>query len=471
MEKIDSILAKVLKAITPSAAEQKKIEAVTNLVMKVTEKVIRPHALTATLAGSFTRNTWMPHKREFDVFILFPENVPREQLEKLGLEYGQEIVKRLKGHFKIAYAEHPYVRSKILYNGTTFDIDIVPCYKVASAEKIKSAVDRTPFHNQWLSQNLKPEQTGQVRLLKQFTKVNNLYGSDTKVQGFSGYLCELLIVYYGSFKSFVKEAAKWKAGDVFIDPGKRYKTEQIEQIKKQFKGQPLIVIDPVDPKRNVAAVLSPENFIRLVKICSQFLQKPTKNFFFRVQKTNIKKLAKLIKRRQTQFIAISFKSPDIIPDILWPQLRRTAARIADILKEYEFSIFGWDVWSNSMCIMLFEIEKSQLPFIRKIHGPDIFAHKRADEFIKKYKPLGRIYVEGDHWVAEIVRKFRTAKSKLKDSLAVDIKELLAKGFASHIAQSITKGFKLLNEKQILNLAKREHEFCQFLDNYLTKDYR
>ncbi len=222
----------------------------------------------------------------------------------------------------------------------------------------------------------------------------------------------------------------------------------------------------------MAAILSPENFVRLVQLCGQFVKRPSENFFFRsIPKPNITLLARLMKARQTRFAAIIFKAPDLIPDILLPQLRRTAARIRDILHEYQFAVLGHDVWANGDCVMLFELEIWQLPAVRKLHGPNIFTHNRAEEFIKKYRPLGRLYVEGDHWVAEIERKFRTAQAKLEDSLSVDVKELLAKGFASHISKAIAAGFKLLDEKQILALARREPLFGAFLTDYFKKDYR
>src|SRR3989338_5555780 len=215
---LDLVLQNVLKKITPSEQEKQAVHAVIEDVLEETKIIIKPHCLSVVLAGSFTRNTWLSHKKEFDIFIQFPVETSREDLEKLGLELGKKIVKSFKGSHVIAYAEHPYVRSKI----KGYDVDIVPCYKVESAEKIKSAVDRTPFHNQYLSKKLHPHQSAEVRLMKMLCKVNGLYGSDLKTQGFSGYLCELLIVKYDDFKTLLKEVSGWLPGQVFIDLEGKY---------------------------------------------------------------------------------------------------------------------------------------------------------------------------------------------------------------------------------------------------------
>ena len=86
MDKTDRILKSVLLRITPNERERKETSLVLEMIKKAVGDVIEPKNLSFILAGSFVRNTWMPHKKEFDIFILFPESIPREKLEKEGLE-------------------------------------------------------------------------------------------------------------------------------------------------------------------------------------------------------------------------------------------------------------------------------------------------------------------------------------------------------------------------------------------------
>ena len=484
--KVHQVLTEVLKKITPSEREQMETRVFIEKVLEITDHILKPYGFSRTLAGSYMRDTWLPNKKEFDIFIMFPEDHPREKLEKTGLEIGKKITKALNGECVIAYAEHPYVRAKVYTKpvieevkrllrkkkvsmGTSYDIDIVPCYAVESAEKIKSAVDRTPFHNKWLSENLSHALAPQVRLLKQFAKGIGVYGSDTRVLGMSGYLCELLTVQYKSFKNFLDHASKWEAGQVFIDL-EEHRKEDKEHALKDLKGQPLIVIDPVDPKRNVASSFSPENFARLVASSRTFLEKPGERFFFpERQKVSTKELRKILDSRGTRVLGVRFKRPDVIDDVLWPQLRRTSRRLADILKEHEFIVMGRDSWADQKsCILLFEMEVWSLPRIRKLIGPFVFSKQHSDEFITKYQKTGRIWVEGQNWVAEISRKFMQAEEKLKDSLKDSEKGLKAKGIASSPAKSIAGKFEILKPQDILKFAKGNPGLAEFLKSYFGK---
>lgn len=176
-------------------------------------------------------------------------------------------MKVLKGTYEIAYAEHPYTRATV----EGYALDLVPCYDIKDAGRIKSAVDRTPHHNRYIFKNLTPMLSSEVRLLKQFSKSIGVYGSDLRVEGFSGYLSELLIIRYRSFVNLFKEAGKWEAGKVFIDLEKHHKARP--DTKSKYPGQPLIVIDPVDRNRNVAAALSPANFEKFKESVGAFIKK------------------------------------------------------------------------------------------------------------------------------------------------------------------------------------------------------
>lgn len=468
---MEKVLNSVLRKVTPSPAEHEKAEAMVKKVRAATDEVIRPYKLSHILAGSYTRGTYMPDKKEFDVFMMFPEDTSREKLEKMGVDLGKKIVRKLRGKHQIAYAEHPYVRSRV----GQYAVDFVPCYRLKSADKIKSAVDRTPFHNQWLQSVFRPDLAPEVRLLKRFAKGIGVYGSDTRVLGLSGYLCELLIVYYGSFKSFLKECAKWEAGQVFIDPQKHHHAP--EEIMPRFKGQPLILIDPVDPKRNVAAAVSPANFARLVDSCKRFLKKPSLSFFFpKPRKITLGRIEKEVRKRKTLMLGIAFRQPQVIQDVLWPQLRRAAKRLRDIMEEYEFHVVGYDVWSDpeftkaGMSLILMEMEVWDLPNVRRIVGPPTHVKRHSESFLKKYRPLGRILVDDEgRWVAEVPRKWKQAEAKLKDSLSDSLGVLKQKGIPSYVAKSVSKDFRLLKLDGLLKLVKRKREIGQFIMEYFEKE--
>jgi hypothetical protein len=98
----------------------------------------------------------------------------------------------------------------------------------------------------------------------------------------------------------------------------------------------------------------------------------------------------------------------------------------------------------------------------------VFTKKHSDEFISKYSKAGRVWVEGQNWVAETKRKFTQADQKLRDSLKDSEKNLLSKGIASHPAHAIARKFDILEPKDVIRLAKKNPGFAEFLDNYFTE---
>ena len=471
MNEHEKVLKEVLAYIKPKPEERKKLKDLAEKALKIANEEAKKIGGKAILAGSITRDTWLPDKMEFDVFILLPPTLSEKKLEEFGLVIGKSVIEKLRGKYKTEYAQHPYVSGKV----KGISIDIVPCYEVRSPEKIKSAVDRTPFHVKYVEKNLLPAMSNEVRLLKQFLKANEIYGADAKTQGFSGYLCELLIIYYKKFIELLKNAANWMPGEV-IDIEGYYKKSEYKKLRRKFKNQPLIVIDPVDKNRNVAAAVSAQSFYIFKKIAKEFLVNPSGKLFFprEIKPITENELIIYQMKRRTELILLKFKAPQVVPDILWPQLRRCADRLEKILRENEFVVLRKDVYTNEkdLAIILFEMEVSKLPIIQKRVGPKIFNLEDSERFLKKYKGEALVgpFIENNCWCVEVRRRFLTAREKLLDSLSKDEKILKAKGIPNYIAHEIAKGFELICETQkTMELVKKDENFGRFLRKYFEKE--
>jgi tRNA nucleotidyltransferase (CCA-adding enzyme) len=458
---MDEVLKKVLKRITPSDSERKSFLQVLDTILKAADDVIIPLGLEKTLAGSFIRDTWLPDKREMDLFIMIPVSHSREELEKIGLEVGKKIMKKVGGNHAIAYAEHPYVKGE--YKG--FSIDIVPCYKVESASKIKSAVDRTPFHNKYILRHLEQKMAGDVRLLKQFCKAIDVYGSDIRTLGFSGYLCELLVIKYKNFKRLVRSAVNWKLGKCIDLEGHCNRISS----SGRFKDQPLIVIDPTDPNRNVAASLSSENFLKFINACALFLRKPALSFF-EIKRIPIKKREYdlHLKKRKTEIVLIEFERPNVVDDILWSQMRKTSARLGKLLADNEFRVHNQDVWSDEKnSYIVLEMPASSLPELIRLNGPPVSSEKHSREFIEKYKRRN-VFQENGRWSVEVKRKYRNAEELLGNFLHKPVKMLLKDGVRSYVAKGVAKRFRVLKKTDTIKLIDENHEFAVFMKKYFER---
>ncbi len=203
----DDLKHEVLKIIKPSEAERNELTDIqAELVSEVKTAADRLEIpdIFVKIVGSAARGTWLSGTHDIDIFISFPEETPRKELESMGMAIARETAK-LAEYAEDRHAEHPYLN--IVYKG--FDVDLVPCFRVASASQIKSAVDRTPFHNDFVKTRIKGHEDD-VLLLKQFMRGCGVYGSELRTQGFSGYLTELLIIHYGSFENAVRAVSSWK---------------------------------------------------------------------------------------------------------------------------------------------------------------------------------------------------------------------------------------------------------------------
>ena len=102
---------------------------------------------------------------------------------------GLSIARKILPDGKELYAQHPYLRGEIEGGG----IDLVPCFAIDNSTKSISAVDRTPFHTDWVISNISGLEN-EVRLTKQFLKAIGAYGANSAIGGFSGYLVEILCI-------------------------------------------------------------------------------------------------------------------------------------------------------------------------------------------------------------------------------------------------------------------------------------
>jgi tRNA nucleotidyltransferase (CCA-adding enzyme) len=282
----------------------------------------------------------------------------------------------LGNNWREAYAEHPYLKSQI--NGYT--IDFVPCFRISKGEKILSSTDRTPLHTKYVNARLTEANRDDVRLLKQFTKRIGVYGAEIKTEGFSGYLCELLILHYGSFE---------KVLEVFSDSQEIMEINR-GSIKKEAKKKPgpIILADPVDPKRNVASAVNNKSYWTFALASRNLLKKPGLKYFFkpetRTKKTDILNILDL-KESDYLFIVIEEYKPDV-PDSLWGQLHKTHQALQRFLTNNDFKILQSKTWSNEKTrhILIFNLESANISSLVKKDGPPVKLWKDVEKFIESH---------------------------------------------------------------------------------------
>jgi len=443
----EKILHEVLARIKPTPDEQQKMQEVADNIISLVDQVALDLGLSevnSLLVGSAARNTWITGEHDLDIFISFPEETTESDLKTIGLEIARKVAEDADG-FEERYAEHPYIHA----NFNDFEVDLVPCFRVSSAAKIKSAVDRTPFHNQFILSRIKGLEN-EVLLLKQFMKGAGVYGSDLKTGGFSGYLAELLVIQYRSFPGVLEAVDNWKP-DTFIDLlGHANKTHN----------DPLVVIDPTDPGRNVAAALSLDRFARFIASAHEYLESPSELLFFPdpTEQISDRAFEGILILRGTSMVAIVFEKPDVVADILYPQLFMLHRSIRSLLERNEFMVLEGDVWAghNEAAVVL-ELLTEHLPSIKKHMGPPVWSKPHATEFKEKHmQELSGVYIENGRYMVDIQRKY----TQVADLMRHDIHSCK---LGKHVGESIRSDFRILQNTELLGI--KQASFREFLAEF------
>ena len=448
------LFEEVLKKITPGRQERKKQERLSEKIMENIRKTSGSH-VEVMLCGSNARDTHLKGDNDLDIFVLFPEKLERQEFEKEGLRIGKKV---FRGHrWEKAFSEHPYIKGKI----EGFDVEIVPSYKVGKAELKKSAVDRSPFHNRYLLKKLKGKKKGEARLLRQFLKGIKAYGADTKASSVPGYVVELLVLNYGSFMKAVKAIALWKKGEVIDIESHR----KAGEARKLFPDAPLVVIDPVDKNRNVAAALSLNQFSRIVAASRAFLKKPGKPFFFGKNERpwTVKKLKKMLENKELVAIRLGFPKK-ALADIVWGQIQRFARKTEKQLLLNGFNVLRSEAWTDEKrsIVIVFEVESRILQKSAVKTGPFVTDEKNSIAFLKAHpKVIAGPRIEQGRWIIELPRKHTRIGKFLQEFLKKEKKVEKAE-----LKKAINKGSRIMQEKGLVEMFKKNKEFAGFLSTYL-----
>jgi tRNA nucleotidyltransferase (CCA-adding enzyme) len=450
MTDISKIRTSLLSRIKPRNQEIQKLKSLASSLISRIDNLGQVEGLNinSKLVGSSARGTWLSGEHDLDIFIMFPPDVSREYLEEKGLYIARKIAEEAQKREE-RYAEHPYINA--IFDG--FEVDLVPAFGVASAAEIRSAVDRTPFHNIFVLSRISGIED-EVLLLKQFLKGCGVYGSELKTHGFSGYLVELLIINYGSFMKVLEAVCDWKPG-IIID---------IEKHGNMAHTDTIVVIDPTDPGRNVAAAVSLDNLCIFIDKSCEFLKNPDISYFCAEVAKPIEDndFTNLLKERGTSLIAIQFTPPHVVDDVLFPQLYKMEESVLELLTRYDFRVYNSGVWADEKAVILFELESSNLPQIKKHAGPHVWYEKHAIAFKSKYansNTFSNIYIKHGKYMIDIPRKFALARALLES-------EIPKCGLGKHVALSIRKGYHVLEDSQILDT--KAIEFRRFLRKFFTK---
>jgi len=445
MNSTENVIQKISESSAPSKSGQKKLAKISNDIKNEILNFKDKRILKVTLGGSFAKGTWLDNDTDIDFFVMIEQTVDRKEFEELGKKVGYHALKKYKPYLR--YSEHPYVEGKV----DGIRVNIVPCYKVEK-NRWKSAADRSPYHTDFMQKMLNEFLKSQVRVLKLFLKSIGTYGSQISISGFSGYVTEVLILKYGSFRNVLQTFAELVPNYVVsIDTPD-------EKIISKFKS-PIIIIDPIDANRNLGAAISADCVAKFVLASRHFLKDPSFEFF----KVSHKPNAKTISQIKSNLLVVEFKIQRRSPDIIWGQLKRKLASISKQLENARFEIIKTFCFTDEQerAAFIFMSEVAKLPKLTVNDGPEIFLGAETDAFIKKRKSKSIIMcTEG----IRIMSIEETEKRPIKEHTSAIIEKDINSGAKTGIALDLSKGYSIyLANERVLN------SFVSTAINHMVRD--
>ncbi len=408
--------------------------------------------MDVVVAGSAARGTNLRGSSDVDVFIIYPRDVPRNVMEAEALDIG----KSLSSRFEIRYAEHPYVT--IWRDG--IEADIVPAYHMVPGQRIQSATDRTPLHQKYLSEHFPEHLKDDVRIIKAFMRGIGVYGAEISVQGFSGYLVELLVMHFGGARALLEAASSWKP-QIFID---------VEGHAAARFDDPLVVIDPVDPYRNVASPVSVESLAVFSAAAREFLKRPSLEFFFPspvvLSPEDVKKV--FLQRRTRPIFVLAGYPAGVSPDIVWGEIKKVLRKVRSRLEAEGYYVIHSGVWTDELAhvVWYFEVAGGYDALIVKHRGPSVFDVENSERFLSKHRDaFFGPYILEDRWYVDVLSPHNSLELSLYDIFSKMVRDGT---MGRHMRSALDKGYEIRKGRGILEFYVKHREFARWLSSQVLR---
>ena len=406
------VISKVAKTVVPSKTIEKAKKGISELAYNLVEKEIKkfPEVIGLEFGGSFAKGTWLAKDADIDIFVRFKKSTSEQKFEIISKKIGFEALKKYSPY--VRYSEHPYVEAKI----KDTKVNVVPFYDVKLGEW-KSSADRSPFHTRFMEKSLTPKMRNEIRILKTFLKSNGIYGAEIAKQGFSGYVSEVLILNFGSFENTIKSISSIKENQI------------IGKTTKKF-GTSIVIIDPIDSNRNLAAAISNENVGKFILVSRGFKENP-RLIFFKNKKSETSK------NYWNNLLVIKFNFKPRSPDIIWGQIKRATTSLSTQLELGGFNVLRSKAHTDQVkdAYLLFFLESTKISNTYSKNGPEFFRENSSKSFISKnLKNTELMWIKTDGKIISLEKRKHTDAVKF-------ITEFLKKNLQTGVPKGLLADFK------------------------------
>lgn len=424
--KFEAVASKVAAIVSPTPLEAAAEKQFADKFVQTLSKLL-PQA-TVSFIGSAARDTGLRGSRDIDIFCAFTKGTEDEIVARTFAAARASV---RGARWEKHYAEHPYLQAKI----NEFEVEVVPCFAIRQNQRLISAVDRSPLHMVYLERNLSLLQRRDVRVLKQLLKSAGIYGAEAKIGGFSGYVCELLVLNYRSLFELLQAASAWRLPVVVDIEGSYYQDNKAALAR--FPGAQLVVVDVTDKERNAAAAISADSLASFMTLARAAVAKPSDElFFFKEKVPTDPAIRSALSRRKTHLVLVKATAPAVVDDIFYPQLAKTRESMCAYLKRRGQALVDSAHFADGKhAYLLFEFAYPAAPSIEVCNGPPAIDSQAVAGFVSS-RSKGAIrgpFIREGRLVVEVARNLPAGKA-----VAEYLRSCRSLGAASHFQKPLAK---------------------------------
>jgi tRNA nucleotidyltransferase (CCA-adding enzyme) len=424
--------SKILEGLVPGVEETRQVMATRRGLEDAATEALSKMGLdgVAKVQGSIAKDTWISGDMDLDCFLILAPETPEESFESIVSKVAEDVLKSPRKK----YAQHPYIIGK----RDGLQVDLVPSYRIETADQRLSAVDRTPLHTEWVRTHLDTEARNQVRLAKQWCKGVGIYGAETRIGGLSGYLVEVLVHQFSNFRGFIQWAAS----------GAKPRRIAFESDDVNDDVSPLVVVDPVDATRNCAAAVTSDALELLEEAATTYLTQPDSKYFRpeppRRESESV--LSSHLAQEGVHWFGLVLKPETDRLDLVFPQFQRASRVASDALERAGFPVrrVRVDAWDDDKTVGLQWITDAvELPPKRIHRGPPASQVPNADKFRSKWSThpdvSGEILVGDDGRLeVELDVLARTSEAWMQTNLSLALT-------GKHVQRALAKGGAIITD--------------------------
>jgi tRNA nucleotidyltransferase (CCA-adding enzyme) len=214
-----------------------------------------------------------------------------------------------------------------------------------------------------------------------------------------------------------------------------------------------MILDPVDPKRNLGAAISPRSVGRLVLAARAFLKSPSLRYFKPIQRTGIDHIedSPLL----PYLAAVVFRHRMRTVDDLWGQLKRSVRRVEMQLGKKGFRVLmaraASDEENNSAFVFL--LESLALPKFELRSGPKATMGEATSRFLTKRRADSLLTWVGDDLRTQTVI-LRASPDLKKFLVELVSRRLDASGVSRGLQPDLKKEARIITGRQVLKAATK-----------------